>query len=78
MIERNAANADSREDRDRMTAAVEKMRNPEEVQTATDLALSESMTELMFRFTDRSLATVFENEYEIWVERKKALFSSWY
>ncbi len=78
MIERTAANADSKEDKASMLNVVDKMKDPKGIETAADLALSESMTQLMFKYTDRSMATVFEKEYDIWVERKKALFSSWY
>ena len=78
MIEQTAANADSKEDKASMLNVVDKMKDPKGIETAADLALSETMTQLMFKYTDRSMATVFGKEYDIWVERKKALFSSWY
>ena len=33
---------------------------------------------LMNIYADKSLATFFQNEYEVWVKRPRALFSSWY
>ena len=78
MIEKTAAHAGSKDDEERMMTVVKKMKDPDEMETATDLALSESMTQLMFKHTDRTMATVFNQEYDIWVERKRALFSSWY
>ncbi len=77
MIEEVSSGAGREEDKKVMLSAVEEMKSPDGNQSP-DLALSEKLTGLMYKYTDRSIATVFENEYEVWVERKRALFSSWY
>ena len=77
MIEEASFNAGAEEDKKIMLSAVEEMKNPDGA-ASSELALSKKLTCLMYKYTDRSMATVFENEYEVWVERKKALFSSWY
>jgi starch synthase (maltosyl-transferring) len=41
-------------------------------------ALDNQLSFLMNTYYDRSLATVFPDEYQIWVENPRALFSSWY
>ncbi|MEJ2636545.1 MAG: alpha-1,4-glucan--maltose-1-phosphate maltosyltransferase [Calditrichia bacterium] len=54
------------------------LRNLKDMQTAIDSAFSAQLTQLMFEYADRGLATVFPEEYRVWVERPKALFSAWY
>lgn len=41
-------------------------------------ALGEELTELMQKVPDRTFASSLENEREVVVDRKKALFSAWY
>ncbi|MFZ0884702.1 MAG: alpha-1,4-glucan--maltose-1-phosphate maltosyltransferase [Candidatus Acidiferrales bacterium] len=47
-------------------------------ETALAVANSEVMTQLMRRYPDRSRATTYEKELQVWVDRPKARFSSWY
>jgi starch synthase (maltosyl-transferring) len=42
------------------------------------LALDEELTELMNMYSDRSSATRYDKALEVVVDRKKAVFSSWY
>ncbi len=47
-------------------------------ESSVQLALSPELTRLAARYPDRRQATAYEKELTVWVERKKALFSSWY
>ncbi len=47
-------------------------------ESALAVANSEEMALLMTRYPDRSRATTFEKELQVWVDRPKARFSSWY
>lgn len=42
------------------------------------LALDKEITEIMFRYPNKNLATLYQRELEVVVEREKARFSSWY
>ena len=42
------------------------------------LAMSKEVNEMMERYADRQFATFYEKELPVFVDRKKALFSSWY
>lgn len=42
------------------------------------LALSDQVTQLMYELRDRTRSTGYGKNLEVWVQRKKALFSSWY
>lgn len=43
-----------------------------------DVALSENVSALMEKYSDRSVASVYHKELVVTVERKKARFSAWY
>ena len=45
---------------------------------AIALVLSEEVSEVMYEFTDRRDATTYDKILQVEVERKRALFSSWY
>ena len=45
---------------------------------AVSLAMSEELAALMERYPDRSIETVYERALPLMVDRKKALFSTWY
>ncbi|MFY9804695.1 MAG: alpha-1,4-glucan--maltose-1-phosphate maltosyltransferase [Candidatus Acidiferrales bacterium] len=47
-------------------------------EAALELARSEELAQLMSRYPDRSRATTYEKELQVWVDRPKARFSSWY
>lgn len=72
IIDENAKNAKD-EDKSKIANFSEKIRNGD-----ADSAFDDQLSLLMNKYTDRSLATVFPDEYEIWVESPRALFSSWY
>ena len=72
LIDKNASNAD-KDAQKKLTAYSERIRNGD-----ISSAFDEQLNLLMNIYTDRSLATIFPDEYEVWVERPRALFSSWY
>ncbi|HSP39963.1 MAG TPA: alpha-1,4-glucan--maltose-1-phosphate maltosyltransferase [Gillisia sp.] len=45
---------------------------------SVSLALSDQVTALMYELRDRTKSTRYHKNLEVWVQRKKALFSSWY
>jgi len=49
-----------------------------DVDKAVSVALSDDVTSLMKAYPDKSLSTTYEKELAIFVDRKKALFSTWY
>lgn len=72
IIDKNLRNAHE-DDQKKIIIYSEKIRNGN-----SDIALSSELALLMKLYTDKDHATVFQNEYEVWVERHRALFSSWY
>lgn len=46
--------------------------------SALAVANSNELTQLMTRYPDRSGATTYEKELQVWVDRAKGRFSSWY
>ncbi|MGA9294249.1 MAG: alpha-1,4-glucan--maltose-1-phosphate maltosyltransferase [Ignavibacteriaceae bacterium] len=72
IINKNIKNA-AVEDKKKLADFSEKIRNGNSV-SAFDARLSL----LMRACADRSLATIFPDEYQVWVESPRALFSSWY
>lgn len=49
-----------------------------DAERAADLALSEELTEVAHRYPDRSVATTYEPTLSVWVDRRRAVFSTWY
>ncbi len=45
---------------------------------SVSLALSGQVTDVMYELRDRTKSTRYNKNPEVWVQRKKALFSSWY
>ncbi len=72
LISKNAKNAE-KEDQKKLMNFSEMIRKGD-----PDAAFDDQLSLLMNTYADKSLATIFPNEYEIWVERPRALFSSWY
>ena len=72
LIDKNAKNAD-KDDQKKLRAYSEKFRKGD-----INAAFDKQLNLLMNIYSDRSLATIFPDEYEVWVERPRALFSSWY
>ena len=72
MIDKNAVNANGT-DQEKLLSFSDKLRNGN-----AESAFDGELSILMKLYTDKSNATVFKDEYEVWVERHRALFSSWY
>jgi starch synthase (maltosyl-transferring) len=70
--ERQAAGADQ----ERLRFFVDALRSGDEA--AVERALSPELADLMYRYTDRSAATIYDHELEISVDRVRARFSTWY
>lgn len=47
-------------------------------QKSVSLALSDQVTQLMYSLRDRTRSTRYHKNLEVWVQRERALFSSWY
>ena len=45
---------------------------------STELALNPAVLETMSRYPDKALQTTYERVLEVWVDRKRAGYSSWY
>jgi len=54
------------------------LRDERDIADAVSLALSEEVTSLVKAYPDRSLSATYEKELAVFVDRKKALFSTWY
>ncbi|CAN5182458.1 alpha-1,4-glucan--maltose-1-phosphate maltosyltransferase [soil metagenome] len=57
---------------------VDILNKDEDDQRSVSLALSEPVTNIMYELRDRTLATRYGKKLEVWVQRERALFSSWY
>lgn len=76
-IERAAERASSK-DSERLEKIAKKLRGESEVKKAVTLALGEEVTSLMNVYPDKSSAETYGKELPVLVDRRKALFSSWY
>jgi starch synthase (maltosyl-transferring) len=65
-------------DRKRLKDWAEILKNEKNRERVLSIALSEELGRLMQMYPDKSLMTVYEKELPLMVDRKKALFSSWY
>ncbi|MBD3347449.1 MAG: DUF3416 domain-containing protein [Chitinivibrionales bacterium] len=65
-------------DKKELTDFVKKIKNEKDKALAVSWTLSSELNELMIRYPDRRFATVYEPTLSIRVDRKKALFSTWY
>ncbi|MCU7495222.1 MAG: alpha-1,4-glucan--maltose-1-phosphate maltosyltransferase [Ignavibacteria bacterium] len=72
MIDKNAKNANG-DDQKKLLNFSDKIRSGN-----AGVAFDDELSLLMGLYADKSAATVFQQEYEVWVERHRALFSSWY
>lgn len=68
----------SKQDRKKLIHFAELLKKEVDTKEADSLALSEELTELMSKHTERKLATLYGKELTVVVDREKALFSSWY
>jgi starch synthase (maltosyl-transferring) len=73
-----AAQRASGKDKDAMIVLGTALAGAEPVAERVDLALSARTVSLLRRYPDRELATAYERELRIVVDRERARFSSWY
>ncbi len=57
---------------------VDVLQKDENDEHSVSLALSDKVTELMYTTRDRTKGTRYNKVLEVWVQRRKALFSAWY
>jgi starch synthase (maltosyl-transferring) len=77
MVEEAAGRA-PHADRNRLVHCATELREKAGGAGASEMAFSEDLAALMAAYPDRSLATRYEKELVVWVEREKARFSAWY
>jgi starch synthase (maltosyl-transferring) len=77
LLDQTAARANEA-DRIWLSEIAEAFRNPDRYQEAVSLALNGALARRMKPYPDRDLATVYERELSVVVDREKARFSAWY
>jgi len=65
-------------DAKRLSSLAASIEREKDADRAVALCFGTELTELMDRWPDRGFSTVYERELLVTVERKRALFSSWY
>lgn len=76
-IEEAVRRVSKKRDRDRLIEFAEILKR-ENMERAITAALSEELAELMADYPDKRFASRYEKELAVTVDRKKALFSTWY
>lgn len=77
MVETIAQRADG-QNQNKLSGFANRFRNSQDVEGGVAAALSDEVTQLVSQYYDRSNASVHHPAILVEVERKKALFSSWY
>lgn len=77
LVEQAAKRADG-DDQGKMLSLANKLRKPQNQETAAEVALGHKLTELMGKYPDTRFATRYDKSLGVWVDRPKALFSAWY
>ncbi|NIR52678.1 MAG: DUF3416 domain-containing protein [Phycisphaerae bacterium] len=62
----------------KLKSYIETLRNDTDIEAAVSLALDEELASVVSQYPDKSFAYTYEKQLEVLVERKKALFSTWY
>jgi starch synthase (maltosyl-transferring) len=75
---REASSRASGEDRSRLDSSASTLKRRGSAGTKVDLALGEELLDLVSRYPDRSLATRYDKELAVVVDRERARFSAWY
>lgn len=57
---------------------IDRIKRAEDTEKAVSIALSKELADLMDSYPDRTLATVYERELSVIVDRVQAVFSTWY
>ena len=65
-------------DRSRLDEWARALNGTEPIAARQGLALDEALLELVHRYPDRRLATRYQLELGVWVDRERARFSAWY
>jgi starch synthase (maltosyl-transferring) len=65
-------------DRERLLGLIEVLKREGDLGRIISIALGEELTELMDRYPDKGFSSRYEKELAVIVDRKKALFSTWY
>lgn len=73
-----AAERASGPDVEKLRTFAEVLGDEKDVDEAVSVALSDDVTSLMKAYPDKSLSATYEKELAVFVDRKKALFSTWY
>jgi starch synthase (maltosyl-transferring) len=73
-----AAKRASGEDRKTLQAWARKLRDAKDGRQGRFLGLAEEFSAVMTRHPDRHLATEYDRELRVWVDRERARFSTWY
>lgn len=68
----------SGDDKKKLLEYIDFLRHEENKQKAMKIVLSEELSNLIKKYPDKQSATKYERELAIVVDRKKALFSTWY
>lgn len=76
-IEKAAERASGRDSK-RLGEVARELRDETEMRNALNLVLSDEVESLMNAYPDKSSAVIYEKELPVLVDRRKALFSSWY
>ncbi|MBN1360349.1 MAG: alpha-1,4-glucan--maltose-1-phosphate maltosyltransferase [Sedimentisphaerales bacterium] len=75
---RDAARCAEPADAAKLNAWAETLEAAQDVEVAVELARSKELTDVAGEYPDRSLATMYEPELRIRVDRPRAVFSAWY
>jgi starch synthase (maltosyl-transferring) len=68
----------SKEDKKKLISFAEVLKRVKGGEEFTSVALSAELTELMDQYPDKKFAVSHQKELRVWVDRGKALFSTWY
>ncbi len=68
----------SLEDREILVRYVEALRKREKREEFSSVALSEELTELMYKYSDKKFPVTYGKDLSVVVDREKARFSTWY
>lgn len=75
---RDAAQRAEAADAAKLSAWVEVLETPADLRRAVEISLSDELTGVMHRCPDRSLATTYPRTLTVFVDRPKAVYSTWY
>lgn len=67
----------TKEEQSFLKIAIEAFKNEKKYELAIQIALSKELHDIFYKYPTKVLAH-YSNEYSVFVERKKALFSTWY